>query len=123
MSDEELSGLSWKYFTARNQSIIVDLMYGQLKSTVRCLTCENISITFDPFITVPLPLRKVSYATFSWVPYDVYRERTKADGESSESDDDFKQGKYVAVEHPTFKLKTAPGTTIFDLKKMVIDNV
>jgi len=58
LSDEELSGLFWKGFLARNQSIIVDLMYGQLRSTVRCLECGNISITFDPFLTLSLPVTK-----------------------------------------------------------------
>jgi ubiquitin C-terminal hydrolase len=33
-------------------------MYGQLKSTVKCLDCGNISITFDPFLTLPLPIAK-----------------------------------------------------------------
>ena len=35
-TDKEMSGKFWSAFLARNQSIIVDLMYGQLKSTVRC---------------------------------------------------------------------------------------
>lgn len=34
--DDEMSKLFWQAFLARNQSIIVDLMYGQLKSTVKC---------------------------------------------------------------------------------------
>jgi ubiquitin carboxyl-terminal hydrolase 4/11 len=57
-SDEEMSRVFWQGFLARNQSIIVDLMYGQLKSTVRCLECGNISINFDPFLTLSLPITK-----------------------------------------------------------------
>lgn len=34
--DEEVCAEHWNAFTARNKSIIVDLMYGQLKSTVEC---------------------------------------------------------------------------------------
>lgn len=56
--DDELSDEYWKGFLARNQSIVVDLMYGQLKSTVRCLECHNISISFDPFLTLSLPISR-----------------------------------------------------------------
>ena len=48
--DDVVAKEYWDAFTARNRSIIVDLMYGQLKSTVRCLTCRNISTAFDPFL-------------------------------------------------------------------------
>ena len=48
----------WENFIARNQSIIVDLMYGQLKSTVTCLTCGNTAKAFDPYLSIQLPLEK-----------------------------------------------------------------
>ena len=54
--DEVVAKEFWDAFLARNQSIIVDLMYGQLKSTVTCLECKNISITFDPFLSIALPI-------------------------------------------------------------------
>ena len=55
-SDFEVAKLSWECFTQRNRSIIVDLMYGQYKSTLKCpnANCERISITFDPFLMVSL---------------------------------------------------------------------
>jgi ubiquitin C-terminal hydrolase len=46
----------WDAFLARNRSIIVDLMYGQLKSTVTCLTCGRIATNFDPYLSVQLPI-------------------------------------------------------------------
>lgn len=49
MTDTEMSELSWQAFLARNQSVVVDLIFGQLKGTVRCTVCGNTSITFDPF--------------------------------------------------------------------------
>ncbi|CAD8202954.1 unnamed protein product [Paramecium pentaurelia] len=52
--DVEVAKESWENHLARNQSIIVDLMYGQYKSTLKCPTCQQISITFDPFLTVGL---------------------------------------------------------------------
>ena len=57
---------------ARNQSIIVDLMYGQLKSTVRCIECNNISITFDPFLTLSLPIARPEYFNVYLAPWEVF---------------------------------------------------
>lgn len=47
---------SWLGHIRRNQSVITDLMTGQYKSKVTCPTCSKESITFDPFITVTLPI-------------------------------------------------------------------
>ena len=54
--DSAIAKEFWEAFTARNQSIIVDLMYGQLKSTVTCLTCGRVAKNFDPFLSIQLPL-------------------------------------------------------------------
>ena len=47
----------WDAFKQREQSIFIDLFYGQLKSKVQCSICKNISIAFDPFnvLSVPVP--------------------------------------------------------------------
>lgn len=55
-------------FEARNKSIIVDLMYGQLKSTVTCLTCDNVSITFDPYLTLSVPIPRPLKLTVYYMP-------------------------------------------------------
>jgi len=47
---------SWKYHLLRNQSIIVDLMQGQYKSTLHCPVCKQTSITYDPFMMLSLPI-------------------------------------------------------------------
>lgn len=83
--DEELSRISWQGFLARNQSIIVDLMYGQLKSTVRCLDCGNISVTFDPFLTLSLPITKPVLFHVALVPYNLEKKGIAAD--SNDEDD------------------------------------
>ena len=70
--DEIVSQEHWDAFLARNKSIIVDLMYGQLKSTVQCLECNHISITFDPFLTISLPIARPFKLTVVYVPYDIF---------------------------------------------------
>ena len=56
--DSIVSQEHWKAFTDRNRSVIVDLMYGQLKSRLRCKVCDNESNTFDPFLALSLPIPK-----------------------------------------------------------------
>jgi ubiquitin carboxyl-terminal hydrolase 4/11/15 len=46
----------WEIHLLRNRSIIVDLFQGQLKSTLKCPVCEKISIKFDPFMYLSLPI-------------------------------------------------------------------
>ncbi|TNN38917.1 Ubiquitin carboxyl-terminal hydrolase 19 [Liparis tanakae] len=40
----------------RNDSFIVDLFQGQFKSKLVCPMCSKVSITFDPFLYLPVPL-------------------------------------------------------------------
>lgn len=56
--DEIKSKESWIGFLRRNQSILVDLFYGQFKSTLYCPDneCQNISTCFDPYLSISLPL-------------------------------------------------------------------
>ena len=57
-SDAIKSHNSWIDFLRRNQSVLVDLFYGQFKSTLKCPdpNCKNISIIFEPFLSISLPL-------------------------------------------------------------------
>mmetsp|Transcript_6718 Transcript_6718/g.13802 ORF Transcript_6718/g.13802 Transcript_6718/m.13802 type:complete len:847 (+) Transcript_6718:160-2700(+) len=44
-------------YKLRNDSQIHDLFRGQFKSTLVCPSCGNVSITFDPYTMISLPLR------------------------------------------------------------------
>ncbi|GJN20354.1 hypothetical protein PR202_gb07724 [Eleusine coracana subsp. coracana] len=54
--DDEFAEECWSYHRARNDSIIVDKFQGQYKSTLVCPFCNKISVTFDPFLHLTLPL-------------------------------------------------------------------
>ncbi|KAG1362698.1 Ubiquitin carboxyl-terminal hydrolase 10 [Cocos nucifera] len=54
--DEEFAEECWKNHKARNDSIIVDVCQGQYKSTLVCPVCSKVSVTFDPFMYLSLPL-------------------------------------------------------------------
>ncbi|GAB6020042.1 Ubiquitin carboxyl-terminal hydrolase 19 [Chamberlinius hualienensis] len=49
---------SWLSYKRRNDSTIVDLFQGQYKSKLVCPDCNKISITFDPFLYLSVPLPK-----------------------------------------------------------------
>lgn len=46
----------WDLYKARNDSIIVDLFQGQYRSTLVCPVCHKVSIKFDPFMYLTLPI-------------------------------------------------------------------
>ncbi|CEI95348.1 hypothetical protein RMCBS344292_09537 [Rhizopus microsporus] len=53
---EEIADQLWKYHKSRNNSVIVDLFQGQFKNKLRCNECNKVSITFDPFMHLSLPI-------------------------------------------------------------------
>ncbi|XP_049683070.1 ubiquitin carboxyl-terminal hydrolase 4 isoform X1 [Accipiter gentilis] len=58
--DSEVAKEAWENHRLRNDSIIVDIFHGLFKSTLVCPKCSKVSVTFDPFcyLTLPLPLRR-----------------------------------------------------------------
>ncbi|KAM7499981.1 hypothetical protein LguiA_024395 [Lonicera macranthoides] len=54
--DEEVANEHWRNHLARNNSIIVDMCQGQYRSTLFCPVCKKLSVTFDPFMYLSLPL-------------------------------------------------------------------
>lgn len=61
-SEEEASNRWWQSHLKRENSIIVDLFHGQFKSEIKCLTCGKVSITFDPFIFLGLPIPNTNFS-------------------------------------------------------------
>ena len=53
---EEFAKKSWEIYKARNDSVITDLFAGMYKSTVVCPDCDKVSIMFDPFSSLTLPI-------------------------------------------------------------------
>ncbi|KAK4785877.1 hypothetical protein SAY86_002566 [Trapa natans] len=63
--DEEVADEYWDYHLARNNSIIVDVCQGQYKSTLVCPLCKKVSVTFDPFMYLSLPLPSTMMRTMT----------------------------------------------------------
>jgi len=77
--DYEVGMKSWENHLKRNQSIIVDLLHGQFKSKITCPTCSRISITFDPFnsVTLPIPAKKEKEIDFFFLHANHREKPTK----------------------------------------------
>ncbi|KAI5120377.1 hypothetical protein M0805_006899 [Coniferiporia weirii] len=81
-SEKELVMLakeSWEGYMKRNDSVIVDLFQGQYRSTLVCPECQKVSITFDPFmyLTLPLPVQKKWTHKIYYVPWDTNKPHTR----------------------------------------------
>ncbi|KAF7969684.1 hypothetical protein HWV62_26194 [Athelia sp. TMB] len=80
--DREMVALakrSWDGYMLRNDSVIVDLFQGQYQSTLVCPECQKVSITFDPFmyLTLPLPMHKKWRHEIQYIPWDPAKPHLK----------------------------------------------
>ena len=66
-TDIEASNRWWETHLKRDNSIITDLFSGQYKSTLRCPFCDKISITYDQFSCLELPLENKCFSGTSYV--------------------------------------------------------
>ena len=74
-SDAEASERFWNNMLRRDNSIIVDLFYGQYKSTLQCPVCDKISMTYDPFMCLGVPI--TSALTADVLVIDVHANECK----------------------------------------------
>ncbi|XP_016065954.1 PREDICTED: ubiquitin carboxyl-terminal hydrolase 21 isoform X1 [Miniopterus natalensis] len=61
-SDDDRANLMWKRYLEREDSKIVDLFVGQLKSCLKCQACGYRSTTFEVFCDLSLPIPKKGFA-------------------------------------------------------------
>ena len=57
-TDEQCAKKFWEANLIRNDSVITDLFCGLFKSTITCPKCNWISVTFEPFYSINLPLKE-----------------------------------------------------------------
>ncbi|KAH0789723.1 Clan CA, family C19, ubiquitin hydrolase-like cysteine peptidase [Histomonas meleagridis] len=71
-NDEIVAMEAWRRHKARNDSIIVDLFCGQLRSELICPMCRKLTVVFDPYMSLSLPIQNPHLRTyhFSYVPAD-----------------------------------------------------
>ena len=99
-SDRKVADRAWEGYLKRNASIMADNVMGQEKSTLTCPHCNRVSVTFNPFRNVTLPINPVDSRSIFFVKRCPRRM----------AEDD---GKRVVVHE--FSIKST--TTLKDMKK------
>ena len=75
ISEEDKSIIDWNNFLKRNQSVLIDLFYGQLKSCVTCPNCNYDSINFNSFLSLELSINQnKNYHIINIEFIDYYKE-------------------------------------------------
>lgn len=83
----------WDCHKLRNNSVIVDLFVALYKSTLLCPICNHISITFDPYndLTLPLPITKKWLHKVNIFPDEGYPKSLEIELNKSASYSDLKK--------------------------------
>ena len=76
-SDINASQRFWNLFRRKNNSIIIDLFYGQLKNTTRCLSCGNCVTSFEVFNILPIEIPTLKKITVLLVPSNNLKKSIK----------------------------------------------
>ena len=61
--DREAAAEMWDKILQRDNSVVLDHTYGQHKSTVECPKCKRVSITYNKFNQLTLPVNKKVYGS------------------------------------------------------------
>lgn len=70
ISEEMAAAVAWHRHLERDKSFIVDLLQGQLRSSVTCETCGHCSRRFDPFLYLSVPVtRQMTHLTDTLAKY------------------------------------------------------
>lgn len=72
--DSEMAPKFFMNYKKRNDSVICDLMVGQYKSTLICPQCKRISIIFDPFLMLSVPVSKTAVNVDEMNLYFIYKD-------------------------------------------------
>ncbi|XP_033100991.1 uncharacterized protein LOC117104308 [Anneissia japonica] len=64
----------WAKYLKHNQSVITETFQGQFKSTVVCNVCNHVSVTYEPFmyLSVPLPRAMEKQLVITFIPMEKY---------------------------------------------------
>lgn len=75
--DAQFAGECWARHLARNDSVVIDHCQGQYKSHLTCPRCGHESITFDPYmsLTLPLPVTSMIRVAFTFHAWPLGKHR------------------------------------------------
>ncbi|KAK9456186.1 hypothetical protein V1511DRAFT_521020 [Dipodascopsis uninucleata] len=126
----ELADKCWELHRMRNDSVIQDLFAGMYKSTLVCPVCNKVSITFDPYmdLTLPLPIDNTWSKEVVFVPYAGRPVKVDIELNGGSSVKEFKEalGKIVEADPRKFVSVTAYNHKLFNVhmdNELIADKV
>ncbi|AMD19586.1 HCL565Wp [Eremothecium sinecaudum] len=110
---KKLADETWAKHKLRNKSVILDLFVGLYKSTLVCPECEKVSITFDPYneLTLPLPVESTWSGNIILFPHDSSPYKLEVELKKTDTYRDLK--KYIA-NCTGIKMESLLGMEIFN---------
>ena len=77
-NDNEIADEAWKRHKAVQDSAIVDIFHGQLKTEICCKVCGNKIVVFDPYasISVPIQQEQLYSIRYCMIMYDPKKQRS-----------------------------------------------
>lgn len=105
--DEVVAEESWSNYKKRNDSIVVDTFHALLKSTLVCPGCELVSVTFDPFcyLSLPLPVKREKQVNPVFIPAPGKVEEESPNPTQSSVDSTVDTSVPKVTPRPTLQLK------------------
>jgi len=85
LSVSEQAMEAWKRYIRRDDSHLVDLFVGQLKSTLQCTHCNHESVTFEPFWDLSLGIPSRSGEVSLLECFDAFTKEETLDGDEMPS--------------------------------------
>ena len=76
-SDISASQRFWNLFRKKNNSIIIDLFYGQLRNVTRCLSCGHSETIFEIFNILPIEIPTLKKISILLVPSNNIKKTIK----------------------------------------------
>ena len=70
---------AWKRHLKRNDSIVTDHIHGQYMSTLVCPDCGGVTVVFDPYMALPIPINRPHTVKVAilFVPYEFSEPATR----------------------------------------------
>lgn len=106
---KEMADKVWDITRKRDDSVIADLFTGMYQSTLKCPECGKVSITFDPFtnLTLPLPMKQMWSATIKFFPLNDVPVKIEVDMPKNSSIEELKEFISVRTGVPASRLMGA----------------
>uniref|UniRef100_A0A6A7FNT3 ubiquitinyl hydrolase 1 n=2 Tax=Hirondellea gigas TaxID=1518452 RepID=A0A6A7FNT3_9CRUS len=114
LSDDQKAMESWKRYLRFDDSKIVDMFVGQLKSSLQCSYCSHTSVTFDPFWDLSLPIPNKSGTVKMNQCLDLFTKEEVMDGDEKPTCSKCKERRKMTK---SFNIQKFPKVLVLHLKR------